>query len=89
MSSRLIDIITSSDPAVRNLSLDGFAETATLEELLRECDMLEDFRGRSESLYERVRGLLLPLRHPPVPPAREAGTSGERPSSLRRLPAAA
>ena len=55
MTGRLIDIITSPDPAVRNRSLDSVVATASLEELLRECETLERFRNRSESLYERVR----------------------------------
>ncbi len=55
MSGSLIDIITSTDPEVRNRSLDSFAASASLEDLLRECDLLEEFRGNSESLYERVR----------------------------------
>ncbi|HOU14488.1 MAG TPA: UTP--glucose-1-phosphate uridylyltransferase [Anaerolineae bacterium] len=57
MSSRLIDIITASDPAVRNRSLDAFCRAASLGELLDECAALETFRRASDNLYERVRAL--------------------------------
>ena len=57
MTGRLRHIITASDPATRNQSLDAFARGASLAELLAECDDLEQFRQRSENLYERVRAL--------------------------------
>lgn len=57
MPSTLTTIITSSDPAVRDSSLDAFCRSATLDALLRECDDLERFRRTSENLYERVRAL--------------------------------
>jgi hypothetical protein len=53
----LTTIITSNDPAVRNQSLDGICQTASLEQLARECKALDDLRRRSENLYERVRAL--------------------------------
>src|SRR4051812_41709860 len=55
--SRLIEIITSSDPETRNLSLDVFCRSASLSELMRECHELDGFRRRCENLYERVRAL--------------------------------
>ena len=55
MPGRLIDIITSPDPAVRDRSLDAFCRSATLRELLAECAKLEAFRHTSDNLYERVR----------------------------------
>lgn len=55
MTSQLVDIITSSDPAVRNRSLDAFCRSASLAELLAECQALDAFRRTSENLYERVR----------------------------------
>jgi hypothetical protein len=58
MPSKLINLITSPDPAVRHQSLDGFCRAAGLAELLAECAELEAFRQRSENLYERVRALL-------------------------------
>jgi hypothetical protein len=58
MPGKLVPIITSPDPAVRNQSLDAFCHAAALPELLAECTELEVFRRRSENLYERVRALL-------------------------------
>ncbi|MBE2225592.1 MAG: UTP--glucose-1-phosphate uridylyltransferase, partial [Anaerolineae bacterium] len=55
--SQLIEIITSSDPAIRNLSLDAFCREATLAELQDECAALDTFRRQSDNLYERVRAL--------------------------------
>lgn len=57
MSSRLVQIITSPDAAVRNQSLDAFCRSASLAELLAAAAELETFRSRSENLYERVRAL--------------------------------
>ena len=57
MSSRLIHIITSDDPNVRDLSLDAFCRDASIQTLLAECDELDRFRRSSENLYERVRAL--------------------------------
>jgi hypothetical protein len=57
MSGHLVLIITSDLPDVRNQSLDGFCTTASLQELLNECEELETFRRRSDNLYERVRAL--------------------------------
>ncbi|HUR59984.1 MAG TPA: hypothetical protein VM029_19840, partial [Opitutaceae bacterium] len=57
MSSRLVQIITAADPAVRNQSLDAICREASLEELLAECGALDAFRRESENLYERVRAL--------------------------------
>ena len=58
MASKLVQLITSPDPAVRNQSLDAVCRAASLPELLAECAELEAFRHRSENLYERVRALL-------------------------------
>jgi hypothetical protein len=58
MPGKLINLITSPDPAVRHQSLDAFCRSAGLGELLAECDELEAFRQRSENLYDRVRALL-------------------------------
>ena len=55
--SQLIEIITSSDPAVRNFSLDSFARGASLDTLLAECAALDQFRLESDNLYHRVRAL--------------------------------
>ena len=55
--SKLISIITATDSAVRDQSLDSVAGPAPLAELLAECDALESFRKASPNLYERVRAL--------------------------------
>jgi hypothetical protein len=55
--SELIKIITSSDPQVRNLSLDAFCRDATQEKLLSECKALDLMRINNSNLYERVRAL--------------------------------
>ncbi|MCX7670671.1 MAG: UTP--glucose-1-phosphate uridylyltransferase, partial [Anaerolineae bacterium] len=57
MTSQLISIITSSDPAVRDRSLDAFCRSAALAELMAECAALDAFRRASANLYERVRAL--------------------------------
>jgi hypothetical protein len=55
--SQLTSIITASDPALRDRSLDSFARGATLPELLKEAEALEQFRRQSNNLYHRVRAL--------------------------------
>lgn len=55
--SELIQIITATDPAVRNRSLDGFCRAATVTQLLQECAALDHFRRTNQNLYERVRAL--------------------------------
>ena len=55
--SRLVEIITSKDSAVRDLSLDNECKGKGLNFLLSECDALEKMRMRNENLYEKVRGL--------------------------------
>ncbi len=58
MAGKLITLITSPDPALRNLAIDPICAKATISELLEECAELESFRRHSENLYERVRALL-------------------------------
>jgi len=55
--SKLTGIITASDLETRNRSLDALCHGATLEELLEECEALDDFRRSSDNLYQRVRAL--------------------------------
>jgi hypothetical protein len=55
MRSRLVQIITSSDPAVRNLALDSICDELDVRRILAECDALETFRRECSNLYERVR----------------------------------
>lgn len=55
--SKLVEIITSASPEVRDQSLDAFCRSATMQEILNECNALEKFRLQSGNLYERVRAL--------------------------------
>jgi hypothetical protein len=77
MTGRLRHIITAPDSATRDQSLDAFARAASLSELLAECADLDDFRRRSENLYERVRALFFLYAihrfHLPLKIARNAG----------------
>ena len=57
MSRRLISLITATAAGQRDQALDDFCQQASLAELLAECATLDDFRRRSENLYERVRAL--------------------------------
>jgi UDP-N-acetylglucosamine pyrophosphorylase len=56
-SSKLVQIITSQDPAERNLSLDAVCEELDLKQLLAETMELDRFRRDSANLYEKVRAL--------------------------------
>src|SRR5688572_4486441 len=58
MPSKLVQIITADEPAVRNASLDGVCRDLSLDELLGECERLDAFRRESSNLYDRVRALL-------------------------------
>jgi hypothetical protein len=53
----LAEIITSSDPAIRDQSLDAFCRHASRDELLAECEALDALRRQSDNLYQRVRAL--------------------------------
>lgn len=55
--TRLSDLITSPNPAVRNQSLESWARRASTEELLAHCAELDAFRRTCPNLYERVRAL--------------------------------
>jgi hypothetical protein len=57
MAGSLTEIITSSDPKIRNRSLDSVCRAASLEQLVAACAELDAFRRRSDNLYERVRAL--------------------------------
>ena len=75
--SRLVRIIVSGDSAVRNLSLDDQCRGLSLMELLQECLELEEFRRKSENLYERVRALffLYGIHRFHIPPLAGAGAA--------------
>jgi hypothetical protein len=55
--STLTAIITAEDQATRNQALDSYCQSASLEQLLAECESLEKFRRASGNLYEQVRAL--------------------------------
>lgn len=57
MRAKLVQIITSPDPAVRSLALEQVCEDQPLEQLLAEAGELEKFRRETSNLYERVRAL--------------------------------
>ena len=76
--SRLVEIITASDPSVRDRSLDAVCRGLSLAELQAETAALDRFRRSSDNLYERVRALFflyaihrfhVPPHHPPTAPA--------------------
>jgi len=54
---QLVHIITSTDPEVRDRSVDQYCRQASGQELLEECAELEQLRRASDNLYERVRAL--------------------------------
>ena len=55
--SKLVNIITSKDPEIRDLSLDAQCVGKPIHFLLLECEALEEMRKTNENLYEKVRGL--------------------------------
>ena len=57
LPDHLIEVITSSDPAIRDTSLDRLCATATEEDLLAACQRLDRFWRENDNLYERVRAL--------------------------------
>ncbi len=57
MMSQLVEIITATDPALRNRSLEAFGRSASRDLLLDEAAALDRFRRKSDNLYERVRAL--------------------------------
>ncbi len=54
---KLIEIITASEPEVKNQSLDSFCREASTKELLKECSELDGFRRENNNLYFKVRAL--------------------------------
>jgi hypothetical protein len=76
--SELYQIITASDSKIRNRSLDAFCRSASLEELMAECEALDRFRRESDNLYERVRALffLYALHRFHLPSKSGVGTTG-------------
>ncbi len=54
----LLEIITSSDPQIRNLSLEEACAGRDLGALLAECAALDAFRRDAPNLFERVRAII-------------------------------
>jgi len=58
VTSRLVKVITATDPSIRNQSLAAaLGPTPSAQDLLAEAAALEHFRRTSDNLYERVRAL--------------------------------
>ncbi len=55
--SKLVEIITTSDEALRNTPLEFAVEGLSFDELIQESDALDQFRRTSTSLYDKVRAL--------------------------------
>ena len=55
--SKLVDLITSEDPSVRDRAIDPFCNEAPLDVLLEEAASLEEFRHSTPNLYQQVRSL--------------------------------
>lgn len=55
--SELVRIITSDDPAVRDVSIEDFCRESSAERLLAECETLNQFRRESTNLYHRIRAV--------------------------------
>ncbi|HVV72085.1 MAG TPA: UTP--glucose-1-phosphate uridylyltransferase [Verrucomicrobiae bacterium] len=55
--SDLTRLITAADPETRNQSLEAACAGLSSANLLRQTERLEEFRKRSDNLYERVRAL--------------------------------
>src|SRR5262245_17701506 len=74
-SHALRRIITSTDPAIRNQSLDRACAGLSAEQLVEACAGLEHLRRQSDNLYERVRALffLYAIHRFHLPPVLENG----------------
>ena len=77
----LIEIITATDPAIRNLSLEAAGAGATLADWMEQCRRLDAFRRTSPNLYERVRALffLYAIHRFHLPRCRDLQPSGRMP----------
>ncbi|MFM7924173.1 MAG: hypothetical protein ACKPJJ_28470, partial [Planctomycetaceae bacterium] len=73
--SLLLPIITAAERSLRDRSLDSACESLSIEQLLCECEVLDQFRRHSENLYQRVRALffLYAIHRFHLPPRLAAG----------------
>ncbi|MBK8978912.1 MAG: UTP--glucose-1-phosphate uridylyltransferase [Planctomycetes bacterium] len=58
MGSRFSEVLTATDPRVRDTSLAELCAPLGVADLLAACDELDAFRARAGNLYERVRATL-------------------------------
>ncbi len=72
----LTRILTASDPALRNRSLEEACAGFSVDQLMAECSALDSFRRENQNLYERVRALffLYAIHRFHLPAALEAKT---------------
>lgn len=54
---KLVNIINSADPSVKNKSLDEFCRNSSVAELMAEAEELDLYRREETNLYNRVRAL--------------------------------
>lgn len=55
--SKLLRVLTSEDPSLRDRSLESVCRELDISALLAECRELDEFRRGCENLYQRVRAL--------------------------------
>ena len=81
--SKLLTIISSEEPEVRNTALAEVCVKLTVSELMDECVALDRFRRESENLYERVRALcfLSAIHRHHLPPLLPAAKTGRIPAA--------
>src|SRR5262249_22393495 len=84
----LIRILTASDPALRNRSLEQVCAGMSVAELMAECGELDSFRRDSQNLYERVRALffLYAIHRFHLPATLCAGTLNKEPARGTLIP---
>jgi len=77
-TGQLITIIQSTEPSIKNKSLDDFCKVATLKELLEEANELDLYRKGESNLYNRVRALffLYAIHRFYIPLHKEIGIEG-------------
>jgi len=83
--SRLVSIITASDPSLRDRSVDEACLGLDVAGLLGECATLDEFRRTAANLYERVRALFMLAAihryHLPAAIGEHTGTTGFIPAA--------
>ena len=77
--SRLVAIITATDQALRDRSVEGVCLGMSAEDLLGECAALDAFRRACPNLYQRVRALffLAAIHRYHLPPALDSSGGPE------------